>query len=140
MTRRYIGALLLAVGIALAIVGGVLWANENRRVSRANDSAAATADFAQALGNSAATFAPITPNHGPSVVLWVTGTAAGLFGMLLVAVPAGTAGSNQVPASTGDLTGELERLARLHSNGSLTDDQYEQAKSRALSKQPPNSY
>jgi hypothetical protein len=86
-TQRKVGSWLLALGIALAIVGGVLWASANsdaaKRSEQAAFNAAASADRAGIdLGG---VYPTEKPNHVPSVVLWVIGASAGLFGMMLIA-------------------------------------------------------
>lgn len=129
MDRRTTGGRLLALGIVLVIAGGILWAVENHRVHKHNTGVDALAGEMTGSITGIDPFTPAKANHAPSIVLWVIGGGAALFGMLLLAGTPGTAGALAAPPPFDD---RLSRLAQLHDEGALSDAEYEQAKQRVL--------
>lgn len=74
MNRKSIGAALLAAGVALGIIGMVLWARESSRV----EDARSVNEFGDALGvddldDVAADRAPALGAWGVGALLWMSG-------------------------------------------------------------------
>ena len=131
MSRRSLGAWLLVLGLVFATIGAILWVVENHRVhDHNNGQSAITHNMSEALfGNDPSGFTQTKANHAPSIVLWVLGGTSALFGMLLVA---GTPGPASVATGSAPVDERLARLAQLHAEAALSDDEYEQAKRRVL--------
>jgi len=79
MSRGTFGAVLLLIGAALGVVGGVLWRNEDARIHKVNQTNALVAIVDRG------TYTPAHTNQDPSIVLFAVGGAELLFGMLVIA-------------------------------------------------------
>jgi len=79
MSRGTFGALLLLIGAALGVVGGVLWKNEDARTRKVNETNALVA------ADDRGSYTPAVTNQDPSVVLFAVSGAELLFGMLVIA-------------------------------------------------------
>jgi len=79
MSKGTFGVVLLLVGTALGIFGGVLWRSEDTRIHKANETNALVAADAHSSYPRAVT------NHAPSAALFIVSGAETLFGMLVLA-------------------------------------------------------
>jgi hypothetical protein len=79
LNRGTFGAALLLIGAALAVVGGVLWKNEDARIHKVNQTNALVSAVDRGR------YTPAHTNQAPSVAVFAVAGAELLFGMLVVA-------------------------------------------------------
>jgi len=79
MSRGTFGAVLLLIGAAVGIVGGVLWRSEDTRIRKVNETNALVA------AGDRTSYSRDVPDHGPSGFLFVVSGAEVLCGMYVIA-------------------------------------------------------
>jgi hypothetical protein len=79
MSRGTFGAVLLLIGAALGVVGGVLWKNEDARIHKVNQTNALVA------ADDRGSYTPADTNQDPAIVVFAVSGAELLFGMLVIA-------------------------------------------------------
>lgn len=126
MNRKTLGAWMIAIGIACAAIGYVLWESEEDRVEQAE----ITNEFSNAL--SGFDIEDGDANHLPSYGLWAVGALLVLAGVVFVAGSHAPAGAGPVGPQAASPVNELARLVEMRDAGTISEEEFEAAKRRAL--------
>lgn len=123
--RRRVGPWLLGIGILALAVGGVLQAQEKGRDSADQMIEDVRSDYGMPNDEE--------PDSGGGSTPFLVAGAIGVLGGIVLLSGFGFGGSPSVSERTdADIEERLSRLARLHENGSLSDEEFERAKRHVL--------